>query len=60
LLGPIADPEISDIVLRAIHGVVATGLFPASLTGAVLVADDDGVRELARPSNVVPFQRDAD
>jgi ribose 5-phosphate isomerase A len=59
-LGPIADPEISDIVLRAIHGVVATGLFPAPLTKAVLVAYDDGVRELSRPSNVVPFQRGSD
>lgn len=59
-LGPIADPEISDIVLRAIHGVVATGLFPASLTKAVLVADDHGVRELARPSNVIPLQRGTD
>ncbi len=56
-LGPIADPEISDIVLRAIHGVVATGLFPASLTDAVLVADENGVRELARPNNVFPLQR---
>jgi ribose 5-phosphate isomerase A len=56
-LGPIADPEISDIVLRAIHGVVATGLFAASLTGAVLVADEHGVRELTRPSNVVPLRR---
>ena len=56
-LGPIADPEISDIVLRAIHGVVATGLFPASLTSAVLVADENGVRELARPNNVFPLQR---
>jgi ribose 5-phosphate isomerase A len=56
-LGPIADPEISDIVLRAIHGVVATGLFPASLTNAVLVADENGVRELARPNNVFPLQR---
>src|ERR1700681_362499 len=59
-LGQIADPEISDIVLRAIHGVVATGLFPASITGAVLVADENGVRELARPSNVVPLQRGVD
>jgi ribose 5-phosphate isomerase A len=59
-LGPIADPEISDIVLRAIHGVVATGLFPASLTRAVLVADENGVRELPRPSNVVPLQRGSD
>jgi ribose 5-phosphate isomerase A len=47
-LGPIADPEISDIVLRAIHGVVATGLFAAALTDAVLVAYDDGVRSLSR------------
>jgi ribose 5-phosphate isomerase A len=59
-LGLIADPEISDVVLRAIHGVVATGLFPASLTKAVLVADENGVRELARPSNVVPLQRGSD
>ncbi|HEY6235295.1 MAG TPA: ribose-5-phosphate isomerase RpiA [Candidatus Elarobacter sp.] len=56
-LGSIADPEISDIVLRAIHGVVATGLFGATLTGAVLVADENGVRELARPNNVFPLQR---
>jgi ribose 5-phosphate isomerase A len=59
-LGPIADPEISDIVLRAIHGVVATGLFAASLTSAVLVADDAGVRELTRPNNVFPLQRGSD
>jgi ribose 5-phosphate isomerase A len=51
-LGAIADPEISDIVLRAIHGVVATGLFAASITNAVLVAYDDGVRELPRPRPV--------
>ncbi|MDQ6942266.1 MAG: ribose-5-phosphate isomerase RpiA [Candidatus Eremiobacteraeota bacterium] len=59
-LGPIADPEISDIVLRAIHGVVATGLFPASLVDAVLVGDDNCVRELTRPSNVFPLQRGSD
>jgi len=47
-LGEIADPEVTDILLRAIHGVVATGLFPAALTGAVLVADENGVRELRR------------
>ena len=45
-LGEIADPEMTDLVLRAIHGVVSTGLFPAALTSAVLVADDDGVRSL--------------
>jgi ribose 5-phosphate isomerase A len=59
-LGPIADPEISDIVLRAIHGVVATGLFAATLTGAVLVAGENGVRELPRPNNVFPLQRGSD
>jgi ribose 5-phosphate isomerase A len=59
-LGPIADPEISDIVLRSIHGVVATGLFGASLTTAVLVGDDGGVRELTRPNNVFPLQRGLD
>jgi ribose 5-phosphate isomerase A len=59
-LGPIADPEISDIVLRAIHGVVATGLFASTLTGAVLVADENGVRELTRPNNVFPLQRGLD
>ena len=47
-LGLIADPEISDLALRAIHGVVATGLFSATLTSAVLVAYDDGVRSLSR------------
>jgi ribose 5-phosphate isomerase A len=56
-LGPIADPEISDIVLRTMHGVVATGLFAFSLTSAVLVADENGVRELTRPNNVFPLQR---
>ena len=45
-LGVIADPEITDFALRAIHGVVATGLFPAALTSAVLVADENGVRSL--------------
>jgi ribose 5-phosphate isomerase A len=59
-LGPIADPEISDIVLRALHGVVATGLFASSIARAILVADDGGVRELTRPSNVIPLQRGSD
>ena len=47
-LGAIADPEITDFALRAIHGVVATGLFAAALTSAVLVADENGVRSLQR------------
>jgi len=48
--GAIADPIALDVALRGIHGVVATGLFAAALTDAVLVAGDDGVRELRRPS----------
>ena len=46
--GPIDHPAALDASLRTIHGVVATGLFPASLTSAVLVADPGGVRELTR------------
>jgi ribose 5-phosphate isomerase A len=46
--GLIEDPAALDASLRTIHGVVATGLFPATLTSAVLVAEPDGVRELAR------------
>jgi ribose 5-phosphate isomerase A len=48
--GAIDDPAALDAMLRNIHGVVATGLFPSSITAAVLVADADGVvRELPRP-----------
>jgi ribose 5-phosphate isomerase A len=47
--GSIADPAALDATLRALHGVVATGLFPAALTSAVLVADAAGVHELPRP-----------
>ncbi len=46
--GVIDDPAALDATLRAMHGVVATGLFAAALTGAVLVAGPDGVRELTR------------
>jgi ribose 5-phosphate isomerase A len=45
--GMISDPAARDAELRAIHGVVATGLF-WGLTDAVIVADPEGVRELAR------------
>jgi ribose 5-phosphate isomerase A len=45
--GPISDPAARDADLRAIHGVVATGLF-WGLTDAVIVADPEGVRELTR------------
>jgi len=44
--GPIDDAVALDASLRTIHGIVATGLFAPSLTGVVLVADPDGVREL--------------
>ncbi len=45
--GPIGDPVALDASLRALHGVVATGLFAATLTDVVLVADPAGVRELS-------------
>ena len=47
--GAIDDPAALDASLRDIHGVVATGLFPAALTSAVLVAGGDGVDELGAP-----------
>ncbi len=47
--GPIDDPLALDVSLRAIHGVVATGLFPSALTSAVLVAESGGVRALGEP-----------
>ncbi|MEA2689468.1 MAG: ribose 5-phosphate isomerase [Candidatus Eremiobacteraeota bacterium] len=46
--GAIDDPAALDAALRGIHGVVATGLFPAALTAAVLVGSPAGVRELQR------------
>jgi ribose 5-phosphate isomerase A len=47
--GAIEDPLALDVALRAIHGVVATGLFPSALTSAVLVAGSGGVRALDEP-----------
>jgi ribose 5-phosphate isomerase A len=44
---PIDDPAALDCALRAIPGVVATGLF-VGRADVVLVADDDGVRRLVR------------
>ncbi len=44
--GTIDDPAGLDASLGELHGVVATGIFPAELTSAVLVADADGVRSL--------------
>lgn len=46
--GAIADPAGLDTSLRAIHGVVATGIF-VGLASVVLVGEDAGVRELPRP-----------
>lgn len=45
--GSIRDPAGLDHALRALHGVVATGIF-VGLTSVVLVGEDDGVRELTR------------
>ncbi len=47
--GAIADPPALDASLRAIHGVVATGIFPSAMTGAVLVGGRDGVEEMQKP-----------
>ncbi len=46
--GTIDDPAALDAALRAIHGVLATGLFAGALTGAVLVGEAKGVRDLER------------
>jgi ribose 5-phosphate isomerase A len=45
--GAITDPAALDTALRTIAGVVATGLF-YDVADTVLVAGDDGVRELTR------------
>lgn len=45
--GPIDDPTALDAALRAIHGVVATGLF-CGLADEVLVSDGETVRSLQR------------
>ncbi|MFY9737520.1 MAG: ribose-5-phosphate isomerase RpiA [Candidatus Cybelea sp.] len=46
--GRIDEPGTLDLVLRAIHGVVATGIF-ASIADVVMVGDEDGeVRALPR------------
>jgi ribose 5-phosphate isomerase A len=47
--GPIDDPAALDRALRAIPGVVETGLFVAR-ADVVLVADSKGVRRLTRPT----------
>lgn len=47
--GRVEEPAELDLVLRRIHGVVATGIFPSSLVSKVLVGSDDGkVRSLHR------------
>ena len=46
--GSIEDPVALDAQLRALHGVVDTGLF-IGLTDAVLVDRDGGVEALVRP-----------
>lgn len=47
--GRIEDPAQLDAALRAIHGVVATGIFAPAIVHDVLVGSDDGtVRALSR------------
>jgi ribose 5-phosphate isomerase A len=48
--GTIADPGALDRVLRAIPGVVETGLF-VGRADVVIVADAGGIQRLARPQN---------
>jgi ribose 5-phosphate isomerase A len=48
-VGPMADPEAVDRAIRAVPGVVETGLF-LGRADLVLVAGGDGVRRLERPS----------
>ena len=48
--GAIADPAAADAALRAIHGVVATGLF-VGLADEVLVSDGRVVRTLPHPAD---------
>jgi ribose 5-phosphate isomerase A len=45
--GPIDDPALLDTKIRAIPGIVDTGLF-LGMASLVLVGGDDGVRELRR------------
>jgi len=49
--GVIADPAALDAALRAITGIVATGLF-YDVADIVLVAGDDGVRDLTRQPRI--------
>lgn len=52
--GRITDPAALDGALRAVHGVVATGLF-IGLTSIVLVARSDGtIESLKRPPGALP------
>lgn len=46
-VGPIAEPATTDRALRAIPGVVETGLF-VGRADLVIVAGDDGITELTR------------
>jgi ribose 5-phosphate isomerase A len=51
--GAIDDPAALDAALRAITGIVATGLF-YDVADVVIVAGDDGVRDLTcRPARTV-------
>jgi ribose 5-phosphate isomerase A len=51
--GVITDPAALDVALRSITGIVSTGLF-YDVADTVLVASDDGVRELAPQRMPIP------
>jgi ribose 5-phosphate isomerase A len=51
--GVITDPAALDVALRSITGIVSTGLF-YDVVDTVLVANDDGVRELMPQRLPVP------
>ena len=48
-MGPIDDPAALNHRLRAIPGVIETGLF-VQRTDRVIVAGPNGVREIVRPA----------
>jgi ribose 5-phosphate isomerase A len=47
-VGPLTDPQRFETAVRAIPGVIDTGLF-LGIADCVLVGDETGVRELRRP-----------
>jgi ribose 5-phosphate isomerase A len=53
MFGAITDPAALDTAMRTITGIVSTGLF-YDVADTVLVAAEDGVRELTKAASVTP------